>query len=146
MGFLHSWILLWLCPLSKKGSASTGHTSTQKLAVTDSHWEAEERWDVEIVFRNACARLQKTSFPVLGSIASLIDWGFEAEFSNIFEKFKFSSLNYLYLHFRAGGVRGSFHSNFCKLGNWNSLSSQPYSQTNFNQREFYTEDIQFLFN
>lgn len=41
-------------------------------------------------------------FPVLGSIASLIDWGFEAEFSNIFEKFKFSSLNYLYLHLGGG--------------------------------------------
>lgn len=39
-------------------------------------------------------------FPVLGNIASLIDWGFEAEFSNIFEKFKFSSLNYLYLCLR----------------------------------------------
>lgn len=55
-------------------------------------------------------------FPVLGNIASLIDWGFEAEFSNIFEKFKFSSLNDLYLRFR-GVFRGSFHSNFCKLGN-----------------------------
>lgn len=48
MGFLHYWILLWLCPISKNWSDSIGNTTTQELTVSDSYWEEEGAMECSI--------------------------------------------------------------------------------------------------